>query len=463
MDRYDAHEIEARWQAVWEDEQAFHAADPEPGRRRGALLHARDAAVPVRAAAHGARPQLHDGRRRHALPPAHRPRGAAPDGLRLVRPARRERRDPRRRSPARDHRAEHRHDHEPDAPHGLGDRLAARGVRARADLLPLDAVALPEVPGARARVPQGGAGQLVPERPDRARERARRRREAAGAAAPSSRRGTWRSGSSRSPRTPTSCSTTWRRSTGRSARRRSRRTGSAGRTGRRCCSASTSSTSTSPSSRRGPTRCSARRSSSSRRSRRSSTSWSKGPSRPTKCARTRASRPRVRPRSASSARRPACSPGRYATNPVNGERIPIWVADYVLMEYGTGAIMAVPAHDERDAEFAAAFALPVVAVISEDGTLVNSGEFDGQEANAAKAAIVQWLSEHGRAQAGDQLPPARLELLAPALLGRADPGRLLRGVRDRAAARERPAACCCRRSRTTARRASRRSRPTRSS
>jgi leucyl-tRNA synthetase len=83
---------------------------------------------------------------------------------------------------------------------------------------------------------------------------------------------------------------------------------------------------------------------------------------------------------------------------VNGERIPIWVADYVLMEYGTGAIMAVPAHDERDAEFAAAYALPVVAVISEDGTLVNSGEFDGQEANAAKAAIVQWLSEHGRAR-----------------------------------------------------------------
>src|SRR4051812_17267093 len=89
--------------------------------------------------------------------------------------------------------------------------------------------------------------------------------------------------------------------------------------------------------------------------------------------------------------------GRYATNPVNGERIPIWVADYVLMEYGTGAIMAVPAHDERDAEFAATFALPVVSVISENGTLVNSGEFDGREANAAKGAIVAWLSDHGRA------------------------------------------------------------------
>ena len=65
---------------------------------------------------------------------------------------------------------------QPDAPHGLGDRLAARGLRARAELLPLDAVAVPEVPRARARLPQGGAGQLVPVRPDGARERARRRR-----------------------------------------------------------------------------------------------------------------------------------------------------------------------------------------------------------------------------------------------------------------------------------------------
>src|SRR5690349_19711349 len=57
--------------------------------------------------------------------------------------------------------------------------------------------------------------------------------------------------------------------------------------------------------------------------------------------------------------------GRHATNPVNGESIPIWVADYVLMEYGTGAIMAVPAHDERDREFAEAYSLPIVHVIGE--------------------------------------------------------------------------------------------------
>ena len=89
--------------------------------------------------------------------------------------------------------------------------------------------------------------------------------------------------------------------------------------------------------------------------------------------------------------------GRFATNPVNGERIPIWVADYVLMEYGTGAIMAVPAHDERDGEFAETFGLPIRPVIDEDERLVNSGRFDAQPAAEAKRAIVEWLGEQGRA------------------------------------------------------------------
>ena len=88
--------------------------------------------------------------------------------------------------------------------------------------------------------------------------------------------------------------------------------------------------------------------------------------------------------------------GRFATNPVNGELIPIWVADYVLMEYGTGAIMAVPAHDERDAEFAAAYGLPVLQVIADDGTLVNSEQFDGQPFEDAKRAIIDWLGELGK-------------------------------------------------------------------
>jgi leucyl-tRNA synthetase len=95
--------------------------------------------------------------------------------------------------------------------------------------------------------------------------------------------------------------------------------------------------------------------------------------------------------------------GRTVVNPVNGEEIPMYVADYVLMEYGTGAIMAVPAHDERDFEFAQKFDLPIRRVIdcgelpcAEDGPLVNSGRFDGKHNRAAFAEIVAWLEEEGR-------------------------------------------------------------------
>jgi leucyl-tRNA synthetase len=88
--------------------------------------------------------------------------------------------------------------------------------------------------------------------------------------------------------------------------------------------------------------------------------------------------------------------GCHAVNPVNGDHLPVYVSDYVLMEYGTGAIMAVPAHDERDLEFAEAFDLPVVEVITEDGVLVNSGEFDGLSTEEGKMAIVEALREQGK-------------------------------------------------------------------
>jgi leucyl-tRNA synthetase len=89
--------------------------------------------------------------------------------------------------------------------------------------------------------------------------------------------------------------------------------------------------------------------------------------------------------------------GLYATNPVNGERLPVWVADYVLMEYGTGAIMAVPAHDERDREFAETFSLPIRDVIDEEeGVLVNSGDFTGLPVEEGKRKIVERLHEQGR-------------------------------------------------------------------
>ena len=101
--------------------------------------------------------------------------------------------------------------------------------------------------------------------------------------------------------------------------------------------------------------------------------------------------------------------GRTVTNPVNGEQLPIFVADYVLMEYGTGALMAVPAHDERDYAFAKAYDLPIRRVIqgpddelpyTGDGTLVNSApEFDGMDNREALGAIVHWLEEQGKGRA----------------------------------------------------------------
>src|SRR6266540_181750 len=88
--------------------------------------------------------------------------------------------------------------------------------------------------------------------------------------------------------------------------------------------------------------------------------------------------------------------GFFATNPVNDARIPIWIADYVLMDYGTGAIMAVPAHDERDGEFAERFDLPMKVVIDEEGTLVDSAQFSSLPHEEAAKAIVDWLGTHGR-------------------------------------------------------------------
>jgi leucyl-tRNA synthetase len=86
--------------------------------------------------------------------------------------------------------------------------------------------------------------------------------------------------------------------------------------------------------------------------------------------------------------------GFFATNPVNDARIPIWIADYVLMDYGTGAIMAVPAHDDRDREFAERFELPVKVVIDDEGKLVDSAQFSGLPHEEAAKAIVEWLGTH---------------------------------------------------------------------
>lgn len=103
--------------------------------------------------------------------------------------------------------------------------------------------------------------------------------------------------------------------------------------------------------------------------------------------------------------------GRYAVNPVNGKKVPIFISDYVLMGYGTGAIMAVPAHDQRDFDFARAFDLEIIPVVdpgnpdidvndlkeafAAEGTMINSGQFDGMNNRKAIPAMIDWLNENG--------------------------------------------------------------------
>jgi leucyl-tRNA synthetase len=107
--------------------------------------------------------------------------------------------------------------------------------------------------------------------------------------------------------------------------------------------------------------------------------------------------------------------GCYAINPVNNEKLPIWIADYVLMGYGTGAIMAVPAHDERDYEFAQQFELPIIEVIGQklkegsesettlpysgEGEMINSGDYTGLESTLGKEKIIDDLEKSGRGKA----------------------------------------------------------------
>ena len=112
--------------------------------------------------------------------------------------------------------------------------------------------------------------------------------------------------------------------------------------------------------------------------------------------------------------------GRYAINPFNGERLPIWVANYILLEYGAGAVMSVPAHDERDYEFASKYGLevrivvlprrtgeppaagqpdePVLPYVEEDSLLMNSGEYNGLGCQEAQAKMVAFAQEHGFGQ-----------------------------------------------------------------
>ena len=88
--------------------------------------------------------------------------------------------------------------------------------------------------------------------------------------------------------------------------------------------------------------------------------------------------------------------GKYVINPVNGKKIPVWIANYVLADYGTGAIMAVPAHDDRDRDFAEKFNLDIIPVIDEDNKMINSEEFNGMDAKDAFEGVVEKLAKENR-------------------------------------------------------------------
>ncbi len=145
--------------------------------------------------------------------------------------------------------------------------------------------------------------------------------------------------------------------------------------------------------------------------------------------------------------------GSFAANPVNSRPVPIWVADYVLASYGTGAIMAVPAHDTRDFEFAVEFELPIMpvvdpgedaadvdrakvlagkAVFTGEGTAINSGAYDGLSTAEFKQQHHRRPGRTGQGTRGRQLQAARLALQPAALLGRAVPDPARAGRRRQA-------------------------------
>ena len=277
------------------------------------------------------------------------------------------------------------------------DRLVARARHPHARVLPLDPVDLPAAVRERARLPDRGAGPVVPEGRDGARQRAGRRRPL---------RALRHRGRPAQPRAVVLQDHRLRRPPARRLRparvlARARDHDAAqldrplrGRRGRLPLRGS--STSTSPSSPPAPTPSSAPPSSSSPPSTRSSSAWSPAP--PAEAAVReyvdRVGRESAEERGAEDREKTGVPLGRSVVNPVNGEEIPMFVADYVLMEYGTGAIMAVPGHDTRDYEFAKAFDLPVRRVIEGadpevarddeglpypgDGPMVGSGRFDGK-------------------------------------------------------------------------------------
>ena len=331
--------------------------------------------------------------------------------------------------------------------------LGRRGRHLRPRVLPLEPVAVPAVPGGRPGLPRGVAGRLVPQRRHAGPRAGRGRgppllalRREGREARPR------RSGTCGSRTTPTSCSTSrgidWPEPI------RIMQTNWIGRSrAPRSCSRPRPSPhhaggeelrvfTTRPDTLFGATFMVARAGAPAGRdadrarpARRRSRRTSRRPTAKTEIERLSTDREKT-----------GVAIGADAINPVNGERIPIFVADYVLGGYGTGAIMAVPAHDERDFAFAKKFGLPIRARRDAQATPIRTRELDdgvrrarGRRGHGQLAAgspgcpaaegwheIVGWLEERGQGQGGGHLPPARLADQPPALLGHADPGHPLR-------------------------------------
>ena len=251
--------------------------------------------------------------------------------------------------------------------------------------------------------------------------RSRARSGAAGAAASWSRSATWTSGTSRRPRMPMSCCRSTA-SIGRSPSRSSRRTGSAAPRAPRSTSRPLPTTTT-------PGGDTIRVFTTRPDTLFGATFMVLAPEHPlvdtltapdrrgeVERIRAQARRRTEIDRLSTDREKTGVAIGADAINPVNGERIPIFIADYVLAGYGTGAIMAVPAHDERDFAFATQFGLPIRRVVAAPGTaadeamsdayiahgaderLVNSGRFDGMSADEGGRAIVDWLASDGKAE-----------------------------------------------------------------
>ncbi len=153
--------------------------------------------------------------------------------------------------------------------------------------------------------------------------------------------------------------------------------------------------------------------------------------------------------------------GAYCINPANGRRMPVYTANFALMEYGTGAVMSVPAHDQRDFDFARKYGLEIVVVIKPedanpedvavseaytgDGILIHSESFNGTDNRTAQKEITDWLERQGLGKTRSQFPAAGLGHFPPALLGRSRSHAPLRKMRHRAGTGRRPAGGAARR------------------